>query len=249
MCGIYFSLSASKPVLPNDKTQSWLRSRGPDNFQSLNVRLELPLGRTNAETQTVFLTFISTVLALRGDHIQPQPLVDVDSQSILCWNGEAWKVSGEPVEGNDTDLIFKRLIEALRHTTINGNESQPGTDGSLVRLTTFISSITGPFSFVFYDGFHSRLFFGRDCIGRRSLLHYRDNFGNLQICSVSDGMSSAEFKDVETDGLHMIDLSCMSQEEHPDITSRLSFQVEVIPWSDAISASSVSLVRRTRNLL
>jgi asparagine synthetase B (glutamine-hydrolysing) len=243
MCGIYFSLSASKSVLPNDKTQFWLRSRGPDNFQSHNVQLELPSGLDSVGTQNVFLTFISTVLALRGDHVQPQPLIDADSQSVLCWNGEAWKVSGEPVEGNDTELIFKRLIEASRRRSINEKESQAATDGSLMRLTTFVSSITGPFSFVFYDGSHSRLFFSRDCLGRRSLLHGRDDFGNLKICSVYDGMSSASFEEVETDGLHMIDLSRVSQTRLPDTTGSLSFQVEVIPWSSVTSASGVSLVR------
>lgn len=234
MCGIFFSLSASEHVLPQDKTATWLQNRGPDNYYTYLLKLESLNGAAVSTTapKTIYLTFISSVLALRGDHVASQPLVDGDSNSVLCWNGEAWKINGELVDGNDTELIFQKFIEALEdhHDASETEDIRP--DDSITRLTNVISNITGPFSFVFYDGLHRRLYFSRDCLGRRSLLHGQENYGNLRICSVCDGPPGAAFEEVETNGLHMIDLSRVSHpEDAPDGTLRISYQVDVIPWS------------------
>lgn len=234
MCGIFFSLSASEHVLPQGKTTTWLRNRGPDNYCTHLLKLESPRGAEVSTTapETIYLTFISSVLALRGDHVTSQPLVDADSKSVLCWNGEAWKINGELVDGNDTELVFQKFIEALRfhHDASESGESR--LNDSVAKLTNIISNITGPFSFVFYDGLHRRLYFSRDCLGRRSLLHGQDDYGNLRICSICDGSPGAAFEEVGTDGLHMIDLSRTTPSKStPDDTPRLSYQVEVVPWS------------------
>lgn len=233
MCGIFFSLSASEHVLPQEKTATWLRNRGPDNYYAHLLKLESPRGaEVSTAPETIYLTFISSVLALRGNHITSQPLVDIDSNSVLCWNGEAWKINGEPVDGNDTELAFQKFIEVLRYRHDAGELEKSRLNDSVARLTNIISNITGPFSFVFYDGVHRRLYFSRDCLGRRSLLHGQDDSGNLRICSVCDGSPGATFAEVETDGLHMIDLSRISlSKDTPDGTPKISYQVEVIPWS------------------
>lgn len=240
MCGIFFSLSASEHVLPQGKTATWLRNRGPDNYYTHLLKLESPRGAEVSTTapETIYLTFISSVLALRGHHVTSQPLVDVDSNSVLCWNGEAWKINGELVDGNDTERVFQKFIEALRFHRDAGESGESRLNDSVARLTKIISNITGPFSFVFYDGLHRRLYFSRDCLGRRSLLHGQDDYGNLRICSVSDGSPGAAFEEVETDGLHMIDLSRVTLSQNmPDETPRLSYQVEVVPWSyDSVDA-------------
>ncbi|OKL59967.1 hypothetical protein UA08_04611 [Talaromyces atroroseus] len=224
MCGIFFSLSASEHVLPQEKTVTWLRNRGPDNYCTHLVKLECARRLETPETtpEAIYLTFISTVLALRGDHVTSQPLVDADT----------WKVCGQAVRGNDTEIVFQKLIEASRYHCDVGESEVGGVDDSVARLTDIISNITGPFSFVFYDGFRRRIFFSRDCLGRRALLHGHDDTGNLKICSVCDGSSPAPFEEVETDGLHMIDLSRISLlNDTPDGSHKVSYQVEVIPWS------------------
>lgn len=231
MCGIFFSLSASEHVLPKEKTDAWLRNRGPDNHHVHRVQLSCP----TIANETVYLTFMSTVLGLRGDHITSQPLVDAESDSVLCWNGEAWKVFGEAVKGNDTQLVFQRLIEASKPSDSHDDGSRVGSASkTLVRLTNVINNITGPFSFVFYDGFHQRVLFSRDCLGRRSLLHSLDEEGTLRISSVCDGEPSAPFEEVETDGLHMIDLSIQDN-------GTRSYQIDVIPWSHEEQTSTPSL--------
>jgi asparagine synthetase B (glutamine-hydrolysing) len=248
MCGIFFSLSASEHVLPKEKTVTWLRNRGPDNHHVHRVQLSscaTDPGKVAAASETVYLTFVSTVLGLRGDHITSQPLVDPESRSVLCWNGEAWKVFGEAVQGNDTELVFQRLVEASKPSDDyhDDNKSRVGSASkTLVRLTNVINNITGPFSFVFYDGFHQRIFFSRDCLGRRSLLHSLDEDGTLRISSISDdGASSTPFEEIETDGLHMIDLSRMSIQDSVTGVARLPYRVEVIPWSHEETSTTPSL--------
>lgn len=138
-----------------------------------------------------------------------QPLVDEASKSVLCWNGEAWKVAGERVQDNDTELIFSLFLQAVRPYYDSEQSEITTTDRKAAaarRLADVVSSISGPFSFVFYDAFNSKLFFSRDCLGRRSLLREFDDAGNLKICSICDGLSSSRFEEVATDGLHMIDL-------------------------------------------
>lgn len=229
MCGIFFSLSTSGPVLPAEETATLLRNRGPDSFQTHTIQLESRPGQDSVEKLS--LTFISTVLALRGDHVHAQPLVDDASKSVLCWNGEAWKISDDPVQGNDTELIFSLFLDCVK---VNGDVASP--PDSLGRICNLVNSISGPFSFVFYDGINSRLYYSRDCLGRRSLLQGVDEEGNLRICSICDGTSSTHFEEVDTNGLHMIDLARTFHDDSLDTTvlnhaGRASaFNITTIPW-------------------
>jgi asparagine synthetase B (glutamine-hydrolysing) len=245
MCGIYFSLSTSSFVPPDEKTLSLLRNRGPDSV--CEHKLQLPgkracEGSSAHHTSQFHLTFISTVLALRGDRIQSQPLIDAGSQSALCWNGEAWRISDEPVSGNDTQCIFQLLLEALEPSLTpagDGALSIESGRSSLQRLAAVISTISGPFSFVLYDGFHSRIIYGKDSLGRRSLLRGWDEAGNFKISSVCDGTSSKYFDEIDTDGLHVIELA-----DSVTNTTQDDLKIETLPWvvSDDYIAGSCTLV-------
>lgn len=172
---------------------------------------------------TCYLTFISTVLSLRGDHVYRQPLVDSMTQSVLCWNGEAWKVGGERVQGNDTQRVFALFLQAVAPATPCDRKH------AVYRLADAVASISGPFSFVFYDAVNSNLFFSRDCLGRRSLLQGFDELGNLKICSLCDGDVSTCFDEVGTDGVYMIDLD---HELHLSQSARKKvIKIETLPWS------------------
>lgn len=239
MCGIFFSLSARQHVLPHEKTVSWLQSRGPDEYNTQLVKLEQEQscdGEVSTVTKTLYLTFVSSVLALRGDHIAKQPLVDIDSNSVLCWNGEAWKINGELIDGNDTELVFRELIAASRYNHDAGESEaeaeSEGAQNSVTRLTSIISQITGPFSFVFFDGIHRRLYFSRDCLGRRSLLLGNDGSMELRICSIVDGLQETHFAEIETDGVRMIDLKDLWYEDQASHDkSKTSYSIKVLPWS------------------
>jgi asparagine synthetase B (glutamine-hydrolysing) len=167
---------------------------------------------------TQYLTFISTVLSLRGDHVYKQPLVDTATQSVLCWNGEAWKIANERVSGNDTELVFDLFLEAVK-----GDAQQ-----AIENFAAAVASISGPFAFVFYDAAHGRLFFSRDCLGRRSLLRGVDKDGSLKICSLCDGSSSTHFQEVGFEGVYMIDL-VIDQESSTGPAE--PYKLDILPWS------------------
>lgn len=130
--------------------QRCLTNRGPDHSDT--VQTKIPWA-----DRDLFVTLTSTVLSLRGDHVAKQPLIDTALGSILCWNGEAWAIGGEPVRGNDGEAVLAHLVEASRSAA---------SDGVLDALRM----IEGPFAFVFLDMQEKRIYYGRDRLGRRSLL-------------------------------------------------------------------------------
>lgn len=98
---------------------------------------------------------------------------------------------------NDTEQLFKSLIDATRQ----------GTED----IIKVINSISGPFAFVFYDKLNGRVWFGRDCLGRRSLLlHHttleRDGYDAFIVASVTDGHPEKGWQEVEADGVYHIEL-------------------------------------------
>lgn len=220
MCGIFFSLSSTEAIQPSDDTCNVLRSRGPDSFRSHTVQLKDPRQNDkDSETgsSSLILTFISTVLSLRGDNVQSQPFIDPTSQSVFCWNGEAWKAFNEQIHNNDAQHIFRLLLEAVQPSASSSGhmhsfKSEDANKQSVERLTHIIGAISGPYSFVFYDGFNSKIYYGRDYLGRRSLLSGWDCMGNFEICSVCDGFSSNSFEEIITDGIHMIDVKNLQGE-------------------------------------
>lgn len=262
MCGIFFSLSTSDFIFPEDETYTLLRNRGPDCIREHT--LELPYqssgsdycgseGGSPEEPSYLFLTFVSTVLDLRGDHIQPQPVVDADSESVLCWNGEAWRIFDEPVRGNDAHRVFQLFLEALNPSP--GDEDDDEGDGpilskeqTLQQLADVISKISGPYSFVLYDGFNSRVIYGRDSLGRRSLLTGGDESGTFKISSVCDGTFSNHFDEVDTDGLHVIELAgsfrgSANGVDGPQRAQRAP-KIDTIPWETESESGTCFLVSR-----
>ena len=54
-----------------------------------------------------------------------------------------------------------------------------------------LSVVAGPYAFVFHDEVNSRLYFGRDFLGRRSLLWRVSTAGDIFLCSIADNQTSA----------------------------------------------------------
>jgi hypothetical protein len=198
MCGIFFSLSRHTHECPDHGTQTLLENRGPDSTGTHRSIIDTPNGARQ------YATFISTVLSLRGTSVVKQPLHDASSGSLLCWNGEAWSTGGTPVEGNDSKQIFDALLQACQDITPENRSD------SVKAVVNVLSSIRGPYALVFYDAPRDYLYYGRDCLGRRSLLHSTAN-GAFMLASVADGNqfpgSENSWAEVEADGLYVIDLS------------------------------------------
>lgn len=180
MCGIHAIISSSSTETLSSSLKARLCSRGPDH-----------LGTVTARLPGASLTFTSTVLALRGDHIAEQPLVDDSTGSVLCWNGEAWKIKGEGLQVNDTDAVFELLVQA----------AQRRVEGGLDPVLEALREVEGPFAFVFLDKPAGRVYFGRDCLGRRSLLIKND--GGLTLSSIAE-TTSGDWSEVEADGCYYV---------------------------------------------
>ncbi|KAH9882205.1 hypothetical protein J1614_001377 [Plenodomus biglobosus] len=195
MCGIFCSLSRHAFISPDAKTTKLLVNRGPDSTGQLQKTID-----TRCSSH-VHASFLSTVLALRGSSIVQQPLVDAAAGSVLCWNGEAWSIAGETIRGNDSETIFKRLLGACAGSA----------DESAAAVVALLSSVRGPYALVFYHAPHKRLYFGRDCLGRRSLLKKDTPDGALILSSVCDTASGDAWTEVEADGLYYIDLDLIDE--------------------------------------
>ncbi|KIV79897.1 hypothetical protein PV11_07438 [Exophiala sideris] len=236
MCGIFFSTAKDGPLLPDQETADALRARGPDSYKVLQAT-------DSADREAkVYLTFVSSVLALRGDLIQEQPLVDASSGSHFCWNGEAWKTGGLLVKGNDSAHIWDLLRQASQR---HGKERHHN-------IAEALTSIAGPFSFVFYDAPNSTIYYGRDRLGRRSLLVNRSDAGSLTLSSISPADHRTTFKEVPTDAIHFLTLKddeiVPGQVPWLDVPPTLNKGLPASPLLTAPSTASVQqLINQLRN--
>jgi len=219
MCGIFFSIGREGFTPPSVDLLNLLSTRGPDCIHEHHVRVACPLAAGDVQSSAnAYLSFTSSVLSVRGIHVTEQPLIDGDSGSLLCWNGDAWKINGVPVMGNDTEAVFALLLKAATacpaHTdtahfpepAMNTSSAGGSRLNTLYALGAAIESISGPFAFIFYDALNQMVVFGRDCLGRRSLLQRHDDKGNLVISSVSDGCPRDNWYELDYKGMYWIDL-------------------------------------------
>lgn len=186
MCGIHAAISADADYHTlSPGLERRLRNRGPDHLGAVKTQL------SRDDESSLYLTLTSTVLSLRGDHLAKQPLVDDKSGSVLCWNGEAWKLGGKLVEGNDGEAVLSLLTAA---------SSSQGKEDSVLDA---LRSIDGPFAFIFLDKKAKRLYYGRDRLGRRSLLLKRGD--EFLLSSIAEAPAGG-WSEVEADGCYTIQL-------------------------------------------
>lgn len=174
-------------------------------------------------------------MALRGGHITTQPFQDVDSGSSLCWNGEAWSINAETVVGNDGQAVFDLLLRAI--------SAQAASDASAAVIQA-LQSIAGPFAFVFVDRIHDQVYFGRDRLGRRSLLYKSDEDSMcLELSSIADP-SHGPWSEVEADVIYQLSYnhsevtggSCASNSKL-EVYSQNFGNMSMHSWDDISSVS------------
>ncbi|KAK7943784.1 Asparagine synthetase domain-containing protein [Apiospora aurea] len=203
MCGIHATISVARYIELSENLRQLLSNRGPDHFGLVEREIFLP---SVAPDLRIALNFTSTVLALRGDHVAKQPFQHGGSDSVLCWNGEAWKFEDEVVSGNDGESIFARLAQC--------NLGAAAEDRQAHILNT-LRKIQGPFAFVFYDSVGQCLYFGRDRLGRRSLLMKEESDGqSLSFSSVADS-PAAGWEEVQANGIYSVRFYPESSGEKP----------------------------------
>ncbi|KAG8166966.1 hypothetical protein KVR01_002655 [Diaporthe batatas] len=208
MCGIHALISASHPAAITANLRRCLCGRGPDHITTLETQLV-------DGAATTHLSFTSSVLALRGDHVAQQPFVDAETGSILCWNGEAWKIRHHDVSGNDGEAIAALLGEAVRR-------HRGEREAAILQV---LRSIDGPFAFVFFDKPSSKIYYGRDRLGRRSLVLLEEG-QRVTLSSIADAVNP-QWREVEADGIYVLDAASIhshnSSEDNHRATTRLSW--------------------------
>lgn len=230
MCGMFFSCSQVGHQPPSIALLDDLNRRGPDGADLISptVTLETTASRKSClkvQKKNYFLTFLSTVLSLRGSSTIKQPLRDPESGSLLCWNGEAWKIGGQPIQGNDAVYVFNVFLNATKSPSKNPDDTLALRNHSLQGVIDMLSTITGPYAFVFYDAQYHRVFYGRDALGRRSLLLKRSSATSMVLSSTSDRTETEDWMEVEADGIYAFDLNADADLSDDD------GRVVHIPWA------------------
>lgn len=102
------------------------------------------------------LFFAASVLHMRGDFC-PQPLTS--ERYVFAFNGEVFGPLSDydPQTDNDALYVFQKICKGIP-------------------VQETFSNLEGPFAFALYDKITKVLYFGRDCIGRRSLLYRHSPF-------------------------------------------------------------------------
>ncbi|KTW29523.1 uncharacterized protein T551_02139 [Pneumocystis jirovecii RU7] len=182
MCGIFLRISYIQSEIRDDYKEiiDLVNSRGPDGLRTIEIELK-----------NIKLEISCSVLNLRGNKgAVLQPVIN-DCGDILCWNGEVWDGLEMAFSDNDTVQIMKAF-------------SKPLAD-----ILEIISDIRGPYSFIYLDKKKEELWYGRDCLGRRSLLKHIseevDDSFHFMLSSVSNG--EPLWKEVPANGLYCVDLS------------------------------------------
>lgn len=239
MCGIYCAISRHRFTPLPDSLKSLLQSRGPDCFQHHTRKVQDSNEQDSTDSPKACISIVSTVLALRGNSVISQPLFHESVGSFICWNGEAWKLNGRELSGNDSQTVFAHLLAAA-----NGSDMS----AAHVKIIDALRQINGPYAFVFYDSRHMKLYFGRDCLGRRSLLKSSNAQGDLLLSSVSDLSLSDQWVEVEADGINFIDFgqNAESSSEH-FLLHHIAYDAESIPERDNLTMVTHSYMwHRTR---
>lgn len=241
MCGIFLSLSRRSYVHPNAELRNRLAGRGPDSCKKLESSIPVDDG------SSWHVCLYATVLSVRSEQTVTQPVLvdsarcfeDVNGPShfgsgrnALCWNGEAWKIGTDPVRGNDAEQVFQllnnaALVDAKKKTSLSPQSA----------VLQGINAIIGPFALVFFDAYNHRIYFGRDVLGRRSLVH-KSGDDNLLLSSVSDG--SNDWTEIDADGIHALSLSELQADDTRGLISpalRYS-EAQVRFATDSLSSST-----------
>jgi asparagine synthetase B (glutamine-hydrolysing) len=159
------------------------------------------------------LVFLNSLLQLQGIETREATLKDAHG-SILLWNGEVF-------DGLDVSLNSNDGIELLHRLSLCADDDS---------IAIAMSSIRGPWAFVYYNALDSSVWFGRDFMGRKSLLLQVPQDGNsLLMTSVGpQDRHMGEFIEIPP-GIYRMKLS--------DDTFLLQGISDVlkcrIPWADA----------------
>lgn len=154
MCGLEFCLSPKCSCTPPaGVVDDAIRRRGPDFAGGVSIDVH----------EGVDAALKAAVLHIRGSACCEQPMVIADDSSpplhaveeALAFSGELF--AGAAVRADEADTVtFRKVLADCAHDP--------------AALTARLSRLVGPWAFVYWHRATRTLWFGRDPVGRRSLL-------------------------------------------------------------------------------
>eukprot|EP00842_Homolaphlyctis_polyrhiza_P005916 jgi/Hompol1/6325/HPOL_002247-RA len=198
------------------------------------------------------------VLHLRGLQTAVQPRT-INTGSLLCFNGEIYSGIDVPLDISDTEILAKLIAEIDKQYTDDDQVEQ--------QLCQIVSRMEGEWALVFYHSRSNRIYYGRDFLGRRSLLlHMPLNASDQFILSSVGPQSQSEndlpggkeeatpdeqptfWIEVPTSGLFCIDLDMAAVGSVSGSCIQFNIEPRLIPWSTSRECSNLicpSLVLNT----
>ncbi|KAI2505650.1 asparagine synthase [Fragilaria crotonensis] len=137
------------------------------------------------------VTLIATVLHMRGKEIERQPK-ELDCGK-LCWNGEIYQYMSSvsedlslleiPPDQSDTEIVAQLLSDAIQSNDSKSLSTMESVAAAISRIWN------GEFAFCFL--MEDALYYGRDRLGRRSLLTSQGDDGVWKLSSVATSLNEA----------------------------------------------------------
>jgi hypothetical protein len=147
---------------------SHLAARGPDGARTLTL---------TAGVATAAIHVTASVLGIRGSAPALQPLVSTVTGDMLSFNGEVFRYDNDDDDDSNVSGAVVAGDEADSHALLRALERAPSPG-------TVLARVHGPWALCYWRASSATLYFGRDAIGRRSLLVARTARG-LALCSVA----------------------------------------------------------------
>jgi len=273
MCGIGLLCHNNKPCEDNNhvailelnrQLSQSLSNRGPDvpckqyhvqNYQEYNITLH------------------ASVLHMRGNQPLAQPVLfsasssDDDQKSALCWNGECYTYTEEETNecSTNNNLIYANMVELVSmeeqqsDTILISNILQNAINQSQNidnnhehdAIAKAIGRIHGEFAFILYVPSSRSIYYGRDCLGRRSLLINKSIAinGITAISSVTfDSMKNNTWEEVSPGIVYRLDL-CTNEQSSIPIPRNINMNIQRLVSDMSIKDTNESLDAAANNLL
>ncbi|CAO1637369.1 unnamed protein product [Sympodiomycopsis kandeliae] len=218
MCGIYCLVQAEESPLPeyHESLEQVCSRRGPHCLRTQRISF-----RSDSITNA-YLT--SSVLSLRGQGLTAQPIRSHDSHLSLAWNGQVYSVTVNHSSSRRKATTSQTARDALLAGENDGQILMDWLNAALddyassissrsralsMALDEVLSSIEAEWAMVLVDSVTGTAYYGRDPIGRRSLLLGPSEAGpspspSLLLTSTASQevlSSGFEFKEVDCTGI------------------------------------------------
>ncbi|KAI3763695.1 hypothetical protein L2E82_13689 [Cichorium intybus] len=229
-----------------DDIKTALRRRGPDSLGSKSIFLHTddertlqsaleeekePIKESNRVLNyTLFgkLIFVGATLQLRGVYPITQPLVD-KSGNILVYNGEVFGGIEVNSDSNDTEILMQSLNKCC---SCISHEHEDTCGNGKYSVPEILSKIKGPWALIYWQESSKTIWFGRDAIGRRSLVvHWpssKDSRFILSSVSPPSAIDELNFWEELPCGVYSLAMSASKMDE------KLVGKVKRHNWTDPL---------------